>query len=198
MTTRAARRRSPAHTLLSTSHRRLLGLLLVRPEQGFHVREIARLTGLDAGSAHRGLKQLEQAGVVAATRSGNQVRYQAEKQSPIFRELQGIVLKTVGLADLLRDALTPLAKKIHEAFVFGSIARGEEGPRSDIDLMVVGNVGFDDVVVAVHPLQERLGREINSIVLTPAQYRTRMRDAGFVSRVAKGPRIALLGTNDES
>lgn len=184
--------------LFGADHRRLLGLLLMRPDRGFHVREIARLTGADAGNAHRALRRLEQAGLLTTTRVGNQVRYQANRQSPIFPELQGIVRKTVGMGDLLREALAPLASRIERAFIFGSVARGEEGPRSDIDLMVVGDVDFDDVVVAVYPLQERLGREINSIVLTPAKYRARMKERDFVARVKSGPRIPLLGDAGES
>lgn len=198
MTTTHARRRNPAHVLFSGDHRRLLGLLLMRPDESFHVREIARLSGADAGNAHRALRQLEQAGVVTATRSGNQVRYQADRQNPIFPELQGIIRKTIGLADLLREALAPLSPRIKRAFVYGSVARGEEGPRSDVDVMVIGDVTFDDVVVAVYPLQERLGREINPLVLTPAEYGARATDKGFVARVISGQRIPLIGDADES
>ncbi len=197
-TRRKSRRISPAHVLFGGDHRRLLGLLLMRPDETFYVREIARLSSVDAGNAHRALRQLEQAGIVTATRAGNQVRYQADRESPIYVELQGIVRKTVGLADVLRDALAPLAPRIQRAFVFGSVARGEEGPRSDVDLMVIGEVSFDDVVVALYPLYERLGREINSVVLTPAQYRKRLKDKGFVARVMSGPRIALIGETGES
>lgn len=198
MTSKQSRRVDPARVLFGADHRRLLGLLLMRPDRSFHVREIARLTGADAGNAHRALRRLEQAGLLTTARIGNQVRYQANRQSPIFPELQGIVRKTVGMADLLREALTPLASRIRLAFVFGSVARGEEGPRSDVDLMVVGDVAFDDVVVAIYPLQERLGREINAIVLTPARYRARLKDKDFVARVRSGPRILLLGDAGES
>lgn len=198
MTSSLSRRADPAQVLFGADHRRLLGLLLMRPDQSFHVREIARLTGADAGNAHRVLRRLEQAGLLTTARIGNQVRYQANRQSPIFPELQGIVRKTVGMADLLRESLAPLAPRIRQAFIFGSIARGEEGPRSDVDLMVVGDISFDDVVVAIYPLQERLGREINAIVLTPAKYRARMKDKDFVARVKSGPRILLLGDAGES
>lgn len=193
MTTKTSRRLNPAHVLFSGVQRRLLALLLMRPDESFHVREVARLAGADAGSVHRTLRQLERAGLVTASPAGNQIRYQADRSSPIFAELQGIVRKTVGLADLLRDALKPLGAGIREAFVFGSVARGEEGPRSDIDLMVIGDVAFDDVVVAIYPLQEQLGREINAVVLSPNQYQARLQDQGFASRVASGPRIPLIG-----
>lgn len=168
----------------------------MRPERGFHVREIARLTGANAGNALRALRKLEQAGLLTATRHGNQVLYQANRESPIFTELQGIVRKTVGLADVMRHALAPLAKHIERAFVFGSIARGEQGPRSDVDLLVVGNVKFDEVVGALYPLHERLGREINPIVLTRSEFQARQREKGFVSRVMNSPRIVVLGDDD--
>jgi predicted nucleotidyltransferase len=193
MTTQSNFRHDPAKVLFGADHRRLLGLLYMRPDESFHVREIARLTGADAGNAHRALRKLEQAGLVKAERIGNQRRYQANPENPIFTELQGIVRKTMGLADVLRDALMPLAGRIEQAFVFGSIARSEQGPRSDVDLMVVGDVSYEDVIGAVYPLHEILNREINPIVMTPGEFRKRARDAGFIRRVLSGPRIQLLG-----
>jgi predicted nucleotidyltransferase len=184
--------------LFGADHLRLLGLLFMRPDESFHVREIARLTGADAGNAHRVLRRFEQAGLVSATRSGNQRRYRANRDSPIFGELQGIVRKTAGLADVLRDALEPLAPRIERAFVFGSIARGEPGPRSDVDVMIVGDATYDDVIGALYPLQERLGREVNPIVLTTDEFRERQRNAGFVKRVMDGPQIALIGADNDA
>lgn len=191
-------RQDPAKVLFGADHRRLLGLLFMRPEESFHVREIARLTKVDAGNAHRALRRFEQAGLVTATRSGNQRRYRANRESPIFPELQGIARKTAGLADVLREALEPLAGRIAQAFVFGSIARGEAGPRSDVDLMVVGDVTFAEVVDAVYPLHERLGREVNPIVMSTSEFHSRGKDPGFVKRVTSGPRIALFGPTDDA
>ncbi len=196
MTTKQIRTLDPAKVLFGADHRRLLGLLFMRPDESFHVREIARLTGVDAGNAHRALRHFEGAGLVKAARSGNQHRYHANRESPIFVELQGIVVKTAGLADVLRDALAPIARGIEQAFVFGSIARGEAGPRSDVDLMVVGKVTFAEVVDAVYPLNERLAREINPIVMQAKEFRSRAKDAGFIARVLSGPRIMLFGAGD--
>lgn len=193
-----SQRQDPAKVLFGAAHRRLLGLLFMRPEESFHVREIARLTKVDAGNAHRALRRFEQAGLVTATRSGNQRRYRANRESPIFPELQGIARKTAGLADVLREALEPLAGRIAQAFVFGSIARGEAGPRSDVDLMVVGDVTFAEVVDAVYPLYERLGREVNPIVMSTSEFHSRGKDPGFVKRVTSGPRIALFGPTDDA
>jgi predicted nucleotidyltransferase len=198
MTTLTRRPIEPSALLFGEDYRRLLGLLLMRPDQDFHVREISRLTGVDAGNAQRTLKRMEQAGLLKSSRSGNQVRYKANRACPIFPELQGIIRKTVGLADVLREVLEPLSGRIETAFVFGSVARGEEGPASDIDLMVVGNVSFDEVVVALHPLHERLGREINAVVMKRSEFRRRLKEGSFVARVMSGEKIMLLGALDES
>ncbi|MGH8273750.1 MAG: nucleotidyltransferase domain-containing protein [Gammaproteobacteria bacterium] len=198
MTTKQSRRQDPASVLFGASHRRLLGLLFMRPDESFHIREIARLAGADAGNVHRTLRRFEQAGLVKAKRSGNQRHYQANRESPIFAELQGIVRKTAGLADVLLDALEPLAPRIEQAFVFGSLARGEAGPRSDVDLMVVGTATFAEVVEAVYPLHQRLGREVNPIVLTAKELRARAKDPGFIARVVNGPRIMLFGVADDA
>lgn len=187
----------PTRLLLGDYHRRLLGLLLMRPEQDFHLREIGRLTGVPSGPAHRELKRLEQAGLLVAARAGNQVRYRANRASPIFTELQSILRKTTGLADVLREGLQPMASRILLAFVFGSFAEGKEGPRSDIDLLVVGTATFGEIVAALHPLHETLGREINPVVMSPAEFSKRRRENSFVARVMSGKKIALIGSPDE-
>jgi predicted nucleotidyltransferase len=129
---------------------------------------------------------------------GNQVRYRADPHCIVFEELASMLRKTVGMADILRTALAPLSPKIDKAFIFGSVAQGKEGPFSDIDLMIVGDVAFDDVVTAIQKPQERLGRPINPAILRPADFRTKL-DAGdgFVARVMSEPRIVLLGQADE-
>lgn len=184
--------------LFGDNHRRLLGLLLMRPEQSFHVREIARLTGLDAGNAHRELKRMAQAGLVTSVRVGNQVRYQADGACPIFAELTAIMRKTSGMADVLRAALTPLAERITVAFVFGSVAKGEEGPHSDIDLMVVGDVPFEEVVQTACAAHETLRRQVNPVVMTADDFRSKLSNKErFVTRLMAEPKLILLGAFDE-
>jgi predicted nucleotidyltransferase len=108
-----------------------------------------------------------------------------------------MIQKTVGLAEPLREALQPLASKIAAAFVFGSIAKRSDTARSDIDLMVVGEVGFAEVVDVVYPLQERLGREVNPVVMTAKEFHKRARDSGFITRVLDRPKIWLIGGEDD-
>lgn len=188
----------PGKLLFGSYRGRLLGLLFMQPDRAFHLREIERSTGVPSGPAHRELKNLAAAGLLSSERVGNQVRYRANPASPIFAEVQGIVRKTVGLADVLREALGPLASRIHKAFLFGSIARGDHGPRSDVDLMVVGEAAYEDVIGAVFPLAERLGREVNPVVLTRDEFESRVQDAGFTQRVMSGPRIPLFGGMDDA
>jgi len=185
---------NPALLLFGRYHRDLLGLLLLRPEQTFHIREIVRLTGIPAGSAHRELKRFAEAGLLKQTRIGNQVHYQADRGSAIFEELASIFRKTVGIADVLREALSSLRKKIAAAFIFGSVAQGKEGPHSDVDLMVVGSASFESVVAAVSSAHERLRRDVNAVVVPNKAFQSKLasRDR-FIARVMSEPRIMLMG-----
>lgn len=188
---------SPIRLLIGDYHLRLLALLLLRPGEDFYLRQIARLTGVPVGPARRELERFVKAGLIHRRRVGNQVRYEADRTNPVFPELRRLLQKTVGLADVLREALEPLASRIELAFVFGSVARGEEGPRSDIDLMVVGDVGFQEVVGTLFPLHERLGREINPVVMKPEEFQRRKKENSFIERVMNGDKLLLMGTLDE-
>jgi predicted nucleotidyltransferase len=180
--------------LFGAYRRQILGLLLLRPEESFYVREIERVTGVPAGSLHRELKALTDAGLLVRTSVGNQVRYQADRSCPIFEELAGIFRKTAGLADVLRDLLAPLGKKISLAFIFGSVAQGKPKSGSDIDLLVVGSVPFADVVEASHAGTQQLGREVNPVVMSKSDFQTKYREHDrFITRVAKEPKIFLIG-----
>jgi len=146
----------------------------------------------------RELAKLTASGLLTVRPIGNQKRYQANPAAPIHAELVAIMQKTVSLAEPLREALAPLAARIEQAFVFGSIARGEAGPRSDVDLMIVGDATFADVVEAMYPLHARLGREVNPVVLTAREFRARTKDPGFIARVMNGPRILLIGAANDA
>lgn len=184
--------------LFGTYRRQVLGLLLLRPDDNLHVREIARLTGVPAGSLHRELRTLTESGLLLRESAGNQVRYRANRASPIFAELAEIFRKTSGLVDLLRDALAPLAGRISVAFVFGSIARGAESAGSDVDVCVLGDATLAEVVGALMPLRERLGREVNPVVMPRAEFDAqRARKDRFVTRVMNEPKLFVIGTADE-
>jgi predicted nucleotidyltransferase len=180
--------------LFGTQRQRVLGRLLLHPDEALHVRELARLTGTHAGSLHRELAHLAEAGLLTRSQRGNQVLYQANLACPVFAELAGLFRKTGGLADVLREALQPLAARIELALVFGSVARGEENARSDIDVLVVGDVDFAEVVTALHPCQEALGREINPAVYAAAEWQARLaREDAFARDIVTRPVLLLMG-----
>jgi predicted nucleotidyltransferase len=190
--------RGLAGALFTTTQQRVLGALYGQPQRSFTVSELIASTASGSGAVQRELAKLAASGLLTMQPVGNQKRYQANPAAPIHDELVAIVQKTVGLAEPLRAALQPLANKITAAFVFGSVAKRSDTARSDIDLMIVGDVGFAEVVNAVYPMHERLGREVNPIVMTAKEFRTRAKDPGFIARVLDGPRIPLIGNADDA
>ncbi len=189
---------SIATHLLGQTRSAVLGTLLLHPEDSLHVHELARRTGASAGSLHRELRALAELGVLLRQEVGRQVHYRANTSSPVFAELAGLLRKTAGLADVLRDALLPLGKKVTLAFVFGSVAAGSERPGSDVDLMVLGSASFADLARALASAQEILGREVNPTVMAPREFARKLSDNdGFARSVVKGPRIWLIGGEDD-
>jgi len=190
--------KSPAEVLFGAYHRRILALLLLRPEQSFYVREIARLAEIPAGSLHRELKLLAESGLLLREPTGNQVRYRANLDCPVFSELAGFFRKTSGLADVLCEALAPLASDIDSAFIFGSVAQGKERITSDVDVFVVGSVSFTDVVKAFSQAHERLGREVNPVVMPKSDFVKKQAEGDrFVARILKEPKLFLIGTTND-
>jgi predicted nucleotidyltransferase len=189
---------NPIDLLFSGYRKQVLALLLMRPDESFHVREISRLTGVPAGSLHRELRALANAELLLHESVGNQVRYRANRACPIFPELAGMFRKTVGLVDVLREALMPVGKRVHVAFVFGSIAQGAESAASDIDLFVIGSATFTEIVMLVSPLRERLGREVNPVVMKRAEFVAQRKSKDrFVARVMGEPKLFLFGGVDD-
>jgi len=187
-----------ASVLFGKTRRAVLSLLYGHPERDFYLREIVRAAGTGVGAVQRELRLLTEAAIVRRRARGNQVYFQANPECPVFPELKGLVLKTAGLADVLRAALAPLAERIRAAFVYGSFARGEEGRGSDVDLLVVGDVTFTELVSALGPAQEALGREVNPTVYPPREFRKKL-SAGhrFLENVQKEPKVFLVGDERE-
>ena len=190
---------SASSLLFPASYRRqVLSLLLLHPGRQLHVREIARLTGTAAGTLNKELARLHEAGLLNREKVGNQLQYSANRSHPVFPELAGILRKTVGLRDVLIEALTPLAQDIKVAFVFGSIARGAETAGSDVDLLIIGPLEFGTLVDALHPAQKQLGREVNPKIFTAREWRAKLKakDA-FAREVLAHPKIFLIGSEHE-
>ena len=173
--------------------RRVLGLLLLRPDEALHGREIARRAGLPAGTITRELTKLAEVGLLKREKRGNQQVYSADTGSPIFAELASILRKTSGLADVLVQALAPAAPKLRLAFVFGSVARGQETAGSDVDLMLVGDIGFREAVELLYPTQAVLGREVNAKVFAPEEFAAKSAIEPFLINVLAKPKIFLIG-----
>jgi predicted nucleotidyltransferase len=137
-------------------------------------------------------------GLIVRTVQGNQVLYQANSQSPIFSEIKSLITKTVGIHDVIRSALASLGSEIQIAFVYGSVARQMERANSDVDLMVLGNAPFSDVVSALGPAQRALGREINPTVFPVSEFRSKLAAGNhFLRSLMKEKRLFLLGTENE-
>ena len=188
-----------AGALFSPVQQRVLGLLFGQPGRRFQSAELIRLAESGTGAVHRQLQRLEAAGWVTTMRLGNQKHYQANADCPAYAELQGLIAKTVGLAEPLRRALHPLASQIVAAFVYGSIAKGSDSAGSDIDLLVVADdVGYPEIFTALQPVEARLGRSINPNVITRRDWREKLRQRdSFVARIATQPRLFVIGTEGD-
>lgn len=190
--------RSLSALLFPGYRRRILGLLLLHPEEALHGREIARRTALTPGTLNRELARLAEAGLLKRERRGNQLLYSAERACPVYEELASILRKTSGIAEVLAAALAPASGQILAAFVYGSIASGRQRAGSDVDLMIVGELGFGETVRLLHPAQETLGREIVPRLyrLKEWQQKRRSPDA-FLRDVLGKPKLFVIGTERE-
>lgn len=190
---------SPLASLLFKDYRRrVLGLLLLHPDKAYHVREIARQTSTIAGTLHKELAKLSDAGVLVKEANGNQLLYSANRDCPIFEELASILRKTSGVADVLADALQSITSDIKVAFVFGSVASGKETAGSDVDLLIVGDVSFGDVIKALYPTQETLGREVNPKVYSEIEWsRIKKNGEAFIKEIMKKDKLFLVGSINE-
>ncbi len=190
---------SVADALFPGLQQRVLGLLFGQPDRSFYGNELLRLTGTGRGALQRELEKLVAADLVTVTSIGNQKHYQANAASPIFAELRGIVLKSIGLADVLRTALKDVADRIRIAFVFGSVAKGTDTAASDIDLLVVADeLSYTDLFEGLATAEQMLGRKVNPTLYTPAALAEKIRaENNFVLRVLSQPKIFLIGGEHE-
>ena len=188
-----------ADALFTKTQQRVLAVLFGQSQRSFYANEIIGLAGSGSGAVQRELARLEAAALVSVRRIGNQKHYQANHAAPIFEELRGIVIKTFGVADVLRLALQPLWPLIDLAFVYGSLAKGTEQADSDVDLMVVGRLPSNTALLeALLPAQTQLGRVINPTLYTPEEFTQRVQDGkSFILRVLAQPKIFVKGTDHD-
>lgn len=181
-----------AELLSSRARAEVFRLLFGLSDTPLHLREIQRRAGLSLGTMQQEIQKLKRLGLLLSRANGNRLWYQANREHPLYPEIHRLVLKTIGLADVLRSTLRD--PKIEWAFVFGSIARGEETPGSDVDLMVVGDLGLRGVTSLLSGVADKIGREINPHVFRRAELlkRKSARDP-FLTRVLAEPRIFVVG-----
>jgi predicted nucleotidyltransferase len=186
-------------TILGSNLRaKALGWLFSHPDERYYVRQLTKLLNEDSTNVSRELARLGKAGVLVSTTEGRQKYYQANRQSPLFDDLHGLAVKTTGVSDVLRVALSQLAAKIAVALIFGSVARGDEQGRSDVDLMVIGAVSFAEISSALGEAEKILHRDINPVVYPAAEFREKvLAEHHFVKTVLNGDKIFVIGGEGE-
>jgi uncharacterized protein len=187
-----------AAALFGKTRREVLALLFSHADESFYLRQVVRHVQAGIGAVQRELKRLADVGIIVRLVRGRQVYYQANRQCPIFAELQGLLVKTAGVADLLRTALAGLADRIQVAFLYGSMVKGSARSGSDVDVLVVGEVTFADLVSALGSAQERLSRDVNPSVYPPSEFcRKLAQHHHFLTSVLREPKVFLVGDEHE-
>ena len=190
-----ASRSGLANALFSKVQLRVLSLLLGHPNRTFHTSEIIKLAQSGSGAVQRELEKLTKAGIVKSESSGNRKLYRANKQAPIFKELHRIILKTVGLVEPIRRSLKKFENQIRFAFVYGSVAKGLDTAKSDVDVMVVGDgLTYSEVFGALQRAEKVIDRAINPNLMTPIEWKQKLStDSSFVKKILEQPKLIILG-----
>lgn len=190
---------SMADALFSTTQQRVLAYIYGQPDRSFYLSELIRLSAGGSGAIQRELVRLEQSGLVTVTRIGSQKHYQANPNAPIYNELLGIVKKTIGLADPLREALKPLAQQITAAFVYGSVAKRTDTAASDIDLMIISDkLNYADVFAALENASAVVSRSINPTIYSKKEFKHRISQGNsFIKRVLTQPKLWIIGQDND-
>lgn len=188
-----------SNVLFSKVQQHVLGLLYCQPDTDFHTNEIIRLTQSGTGAVQRELAKLTAVGLLIAKQVGNQKRYQANRDTLLFSELRSIVLKTFGLADVIREALSSLTQQIHISFIYGSIAKHTDTASSDIDLMIISDkLTYVEIFQLLENAEKKLGRKINPTVYSILDWTRKYKEGNnFIAQISKQSKIFLIGTEDE-
>jgi hypothetical protein len=185
------------HELLPPVRGEALRLLFGADARELHLRELSRLSKLGLGPWQRELTKLERLDLVHSRKDGNRRAFRANKEHPLFSVLTSLVAKTGGLREILADALRD-SKDIRAAFVFGSLATGAGKASSDVDLMVIGAIGLREVAPRLRPAMGAIGREINTIVMSPASFSSKLRGGdAFLKNVMSAEKLFVVGGPDE-
>lgn len=187
-------RTSIGDALFTKAQQKVLALLFGQPDRSFYLNELVRLADMGRGAISRELSKLTDAGLLVMTKQGNQNHYQANKASPIMPELVTIVRKTFGVAEVLKSALAPILPKLQKAFVYGSIAKGNEHAGSDVDVMLVGDgLSYSEVMQLLEQAELELQRTVNPTIYTLDEFAKRLAEGqSFLTKVLTEETIDLL------
>jgi DNA-binding transcriptional ArsR family regulator len=184
--------------LFGKTRRAVLSILYRHADESFYLMQLVRAVGAGKGAVQRELKLLNEAGIITREKIGRQIFYQANRQCPIYEELRQMIVKTIGYADVLRTGLETIRSRIKIAFIYGSVAKADETRTSDVDIMVIGDASFSEVVSAIQLSQTELKREVNPTVYPVREFKNKIRtEHHFIKQVLSEPRIFLIGDEDE-
>ncbi len=188
-----------AQALFTPAQQKLLGLLFVRVNQGFHLNEIMRLTGLGSASAQRELKRLHDSGLIVSERIGNVRRFRPNRDCMIYGELSSLVKKTFGLVSVLNSALAPLSKVLNVAFVYGATAKEQEGMDTNVELLLIGeNTSYGELLSRLPVAERILRRKINPNLYSLPDFKRRLREQQpFILQMLREEKIYVLGDEED-
>jgi DNA-binding transcriptional ArsR family regulator len=193
------RKKSVIEAILPPTRREILATLLLEPGRSWYLSDLAGHLGRrNPSSLQRELESLVAAGVVVRRQEGNRVYFQSNRACPVYPELLGLLAKTTGLAEVVREALAGLAKRIRVAFIHGSIARSEEHATSDVDLMIIGDVGLAEVSLALRAAENQLSRSVNASIYTAAEFSAKVTARHhYLATVIEREKVFLIGSEHE-
>ena len=186
--------------LFTRTQQKVLGLLFGKPDKSFYTNEIMRWIDMGRGTVSRELERLVGAELLFVTKEGNQNHYQANANSPVYKELVSIIKKTFGIADEIKQALTPLYNDIELAFIYGSISKGLDTAASDVDLMLVGrDLNYADIIELLLPVEDVLQRAISPTIYNKADFASKHKEGNsFITRVMEQPKIMIKGVINDT
>jgi predicted nucleotidyltransferase len=191
-------RKTIIDTLFSKTKQNILSTVIINPDKWWYLSDLAKKINTSPSSLQRDLLNMTSTGILEKRQEGNRIYYKANKECPVFDELQGIIVKTVGIRDKLISALKPLSKKIKVAFIFGSIARREEMSKSDVDIMIIGDTTISEVVKRLRPVEKIIDREINPTVYQINEFKNKLKDkSNFLMEVMEGEKVFIIGNENK-
>jgi len=182
--------------LSSRARAEIFRLLFSGSQEELHIREIQRRSGLNDSTIRQELRKLAELGLVSGRKDSNRIYYSANKNNPLYQDIQNLVIKTSGLTDVFKRALQD--NRIEISFIFGSIPKGEMNTANDVDLMVIGDIGLRRLSSLLSGIPERIGREVNPYVLNRTEFHKRLQNKEhFLTNVLQSPKIFVIGNEHD-